>query len=89
MNQIIGTIAAAALSPALLRLLEYFFREQQERRRQAEESLRVKVLVLKCVITNNELSRQDRPDAYYEYKRESGNSGFDKYVLERLQNIED
>jgi branched-subunit amino acid transport protein AzlD len=96
MIQIICTVAAAMVSPVLLRLLEYFFREKQERRRQAEELERFalemqkfKMLVLKCVITNKELSRQARLDAYDEYKREGGNSWVDGYVLSHLRIAED
>jgi hypothetical protein len=80
---------AAILSPILLRSLEYFFRERQDRRRQAEESRRFKMLVLKCVITNKELSRQARLDAYDEYKREGGNSWVDGYALKNLKVDED
>jgi hypothetical protein len=89
MTQIVCTAIAAVVSLALLRSLEYFFRERVERRRQAEELRRLKMLVLKCVITNRELSRQARLDAYDEYKREGGNSWVDVYALKFLKNIEE
>jgi hypothetical protein len=96
MIQIICTVTAAVFSPVLLRILEYFFMERREHRRQAEEARRqaeelhrCKMLALKCVITNGELSRQARLDAYDEYKREGGNSWVDAYVVRHLNNIED
>jgi hypothetical protein len=69
--------------------LNIFFRERVERRRQAEELRRLKMLVLKCIITNRELSRHARLDAYDEYKREGGNSWVDAYALKFLKNIEE
>jgi hypothetical protein len=92
MTQVVCTVIAAVASPVLLRFLEYAFKERQERRRQeeelqkqAEELHRFKMLLLKCVITNKELSRQTRLDAYDEYKREGGNSWVDGYVLSNLK----
>jgi hypothetical protein len=85
MTQVVCTVIAAIVSPALLRLLEYVFRERQERRKQTAEQRRLKALLLKCVITNKELSRQTRLDAYDEYKREGGNSWVDVYVLSNLK----
>jgi hypothetical protein len=57
MTQIICTVVAVVVSPVLLRLLEYFFTERRDSRRQAEELHRFKMLALKCVIANGELSR--------------------------------
>jgi hypothetical protein len=88
MTQIVCTVIAAFVSPVLLRLLEYLFKERQERRRQAEELYRFRMLALKCVITNKELSLQARLDAYDEYKKEGGNSWVDAYVVKYLKNIE-
>jgi hypothetical protein len=84
MTQIICTAVAALVSPVLLRLLEYFFKERQERKRMMEELHRFKMLALKCVITNRELSRQARLDAYDEYRKEGGNSWVDVYVTKNL-----
>jgi hypothetical protein len=39
------------------------------------------MLLLKCTITNKELSRQARLDTYDEYKKLGGNSWVDGYVL--------
>jgi hypothetical protein len=88
-KQIICTVAAAVLSPVLLRFLEYFFKERQECQRRVEELHRFKMLALKCVIANKELSCQARLDAYDEYKKEGGNSWVDAYVVKHLKNIED
>jgi membrane protein YqaA with SNARE-associated domain len=87
--QILCTTIAAVVSPVLLYLLGYFFKERSERRRQAEELRRFKMLSLKCVITNKELSCQARLDAYDEYKKEGGNSWIDAYVVKHLKNIEE
>jgi hypothetical protein len=89
MEQIISTVIAAFASPVVLRLLEYFFKERTERRRQAEELRRFKMLALKCVITNKELSSQTRLEAYDEYKKEGGNSWVDAYAAKYLKNIEE
>jgi hypothetical protein len=43
------------------------------------------MLLLKCVITNKELSRQARLDAYDEYKKKGGNSWVDGYALSNLK----
>jgi hypothetical protein len=89
MIQVVCTVTAAVVSPVILRLLEYFFKERQERRRMAEELRRFKMLVLKCVITNKELSRQARLDAYDEYKREGGNSWVDLYMAGQIKDAGD
>jgi hypothetical protein len=79
--------AASFVSFALLRVAEYFIRERQKQRRQAEEAQKSYLLALKCVITNKELSRQARLDAYDEYKRPGGNSRVDGYVIKFLKDI--
>jgi DNA-binding protein H-NS len=98
MTQIIYTVAAAVVSPIIIMLLEYLFKERRERRRRAEETRRqmedmrkcmaeiqkFKLLALKCVITNRELSSQARLEAYAEYKTYGGNSWVDQYVLQHL-----
>jgi hypothetical protein len=84
MEQIISTAIAAFASPVILRLLEYFFKERAERRRQAEDLRRFKMLALKCIITNKELSDQVRLDAYDEYRKEGGNSWVGTYVAKNF-----
>jgi hypothetical protein len=103
MAQIVCTVIAVVVSPVLLLILEYVFKDRQARRREAErraEELRVfdsrvsgmksevlamRMLLLKCVITNKEFSRQARLDAYDEYKKLGGNSWVDGYVVSRLK----
>jgi hypothetical protein len=87
-TQIACTVIAALVSPALLRLFEYLFKERAARRRQAEEMHRFTMLALKCVITNKELSNQARLDAYDAYKKEGGNSWVDTYVVRHLKTAE-
>jgi hypothetical protein len=95
MAQIIYTVTASLASFALLRVAEYFIKERRERRRQTEEieklhqeMRRFEMLALKCVITNKELSKQARLDAYDEYKHLGGNSWVDGYVLKYLSILE-
>jgi hypothetical protein len=85
MTQIVSTVIAAIVSPALLRLLEYVFKERQECLKRAKEQRRFNMLLVKCVITNKELSRQARLDAYDEYKKENRNGWVDGYVLNNLK----
>jgi hypothetical protein len=89
MTQVVYTVIAAVVSPVLLRLLEYFFRERRERRRQAEEAQKAYLLALKCVITNRALGWQTRLEAYEEYKKLGGNSWVDVYVTKLLKDVED
>jgi hypothetical protein len=91
MIQIICTVAAATLSPVIIVLLEYIFKDRRERRRRAEEERRqaeelfeFKLLALQCVITNKELELRTRLDAYDRYKKIGGNSWVDRYVLQHL-----
>jgi hypothetical protein len=92
MTQVVYTVIAAVVSPMLFRLLEYIFKERQERQRHIKElqdfELKLQemnMLLLECVITNKELSRQARLDAYDEYKKKGGNSWVDGYVLSNLK----
>jgi hypothetical protein len=78
MLQVVYIVIAAVVSLALLWLLEYVFKE---RHRQTEEIM----LALTCVITNKELSRQARLDAYDEYKKLGGNGWVDGYVSGNLR----
>jgi hypothetical protein len=60
-------------------------------RRAAErdrEQWRLGTLLLKCVITNKELSRSARLEAYGEYKAGGGNGWVDRYVARYLNDIE-
>jgi hypothetical protein len=95
MIQIICTVIAAVVSPTLTLLLSSFFKNWQERRRQSKEMEKFclemrefKLLALKCVITNKELSYQARLDAYDKYKEAGGNSWVDGYANQYLKNIE-
>jgi hypothetical protein len=95
MAQVIYTVTAPLASFALLRAAEYFIKERRERRRQTEEieklhqeMRRFEMPALKCVITNKELSKQARLDAYDEYKNLGGNSWADGYVLRYLGILE-
>jgi hypothetical protein len=91
MTQLIYTIIAAVLSPVIIILLEYVFKERREHKRKAEEAQRqveelseFKMLALQCVITNRELELRTRLDAYDRYKKMGGNSWVDRYVLQHL-----
>jgi hypothetical protein len=103
MIQIICTIIAAVVSPALMLALSYFVKDRQERRRQEEETGKLRqalensrqetqefyMLALKCAITNRELSRQARLEAYDKYKKAGGNSWVDGYAAKYLKIVED
>jgi hypothetical protein len=96
MEQIIGIAITSLVSPVILSVVRYIFSERRNRRRQEEttekfalELHRLKMLALKCVITNNELSRQARLDAYDEYRKAGGNSWVHDYVVKNLHYIED
>jgi hypothetical protein len=45
--------------------------------------------MVQIVITNRELSRQARLDAYDEYKKEGGNSWVDTYVSDNVRAIKE
>jgi hypothetical protein len=89
----IGRIMVATGATFVLgKIFEYLIKGRQERKQRAEESRRweeelhrFKMLALKCVITNKELSRQARLDAYDEYTREGGNSWVKTYVSDNLK----
>jgi hypothetical protein len=90
------TLVGTLVSPGVLLLLQYFFRERKERRlreeemrKQAEEMSEFKLLALQCVITNRELELRTRLDAYDRYKRMGGNSWVDRYVLRYLSTPEE
>jgi hypothetical protein len=82
--QIVCTVFGTIVSPAMFLLLGYVFKGRKDRQREAEQQRRYNMLLLKCVITNKELSRQARLDAYDEYKKLGGNSWVDGYVLKEL-----
>jgi hypothetical protein len=83
--QIVCTVLGTVVSPAMFLLLGYVFKGRKDRQREAEQQRRYNMLLLKCVITNKELSRQARLDAYDEYKKLGGNSWVDGYVLSYLK----
>jgi hypothetical protein len=90
--QIACTVLGTVVSPAMFLLLGYVFKGRKDRqiRLAEQQAVALKVhnmnmLLLKCVITNKELSRQARLDAYDEYKKLGGNSWVDGYVLSYLK----
>jgi hypothetical protein len=85
---VIGTVGPL-IAYIALRILEYFTRERKERQRQKEESEKALMLALTCVITNTEFDRQERIDAYEEYKTLGGSTWIDDYVTKHLKNAGD
>jgi hypothetical protein len=78
---VIALIIAAIGSPLCLRFFEWLVTKN--------EIKTFKLLALKCTITNKELSKQARLDAYDAYKKLGGNSWIDDYVNKNIRTIED
>ena len=97
MGQVISSILPFT-GTALALAIKYVFDERRARRKEAawmlrvEESMRVqtednrktRLLALKSIITNKELSEQARLDAYDEYKADGGNGWVARYVAKNL-----
>jgi hypothetical protein len=89
--QLCTTVLTVILAQALSSFVSYVVArrsEERDRDRRNREQQRLNLLLLKCVITNKELSRSARLEAYDEYKAAGGNGWVDRYVAKYLNDIE-
>jgi hypothetical protein len=90
-TQIRVTVLAVVLAQALSGFVSYIAArrsEERDREQREREQRRLSMLLLKCIITNKELSRSARLEAYDEYKAAGGNGWVDRYVARYLNDIE-
>jgi hypothetical protein len=90
MLQTIVSTAAILVLFALACVRGCFLAEQEEElEKLRQETRKCHLLALKCVITNPELDRQVRLDAYDEYKSLGGTGWVDTYVSDTLRAIKE